>query len=246
MEFDANAFTPDTVFDGGDLDCGSGLILLIREHMLETRVNGILEMRSREPTVADDLPPWCRMAGHAYLGKTRGDGFTRYFVRRGQGMQQDEQVALRKDKEEAKGYAWRLRARSTGHLKSTIYARNFSFEVGQPASFEERDKQPCALEYLFGALAGALTTAFATECARENLEVDDIEISLSGSLNNVLAHMGLEEGDPSVKGIELKCFASTFEDEEKVKAAWNRTVQRSPLVATLAKAVDLQMKIALV
>lgn len=245
MEFDANSFTPDTVFDGGDLDCGSGLILLIREQILKTPVNGILEMRSREPTVADDLPPWCRMAGHAYLGKTSGDGFTRYFVIRGQRAHQDEE-ALRIDKEEAKGYAWRLRARSTGHLKSTIYARNFSFEVGQPASFEERDDRPCSLEYLFGALAGALTTAFATECARENLEVDDIEISLSGSLNNVLAHMGLEEGDPSVKSIELKCFASTFEDEGKVKAAWMRTIQRSPLVATLTKAVDLQMKIALV
>ncbi len=245
MVFDINAITPDTVFDGGDLDCGSGLILLIREQMLKTPVDGILEMRSREPTVADDLPPWCRMSGHAYLGTTSGDGFARYFVRRGQGAQQDEE-ALRKDKEEAKDYAWRLRARATGHLKSTIYSRNFSFEVGQPASFEERDKQPCALEYLFGSLAGALTTAFATECARENLEVDDIEISLSGSLNNVLAHMGLEEGDPSIKSIELKCFASTFDDEGKVKAAWARTVQRSPLVATLAKAVDLQMKIALV
>ncbi len=246
MEFDANAFTPDAVFDGGDLDCGSGLILLIREQMLKTPVNGILEMRSREPTVADDLPPWCRMAGHTYLGKASGNGFARYFVKRGSGAQQHDEETLRKDKEEAKGYAWRLRARSTGHLKSTIYARNFSFEVGQPASFEERDDRPCALEYLFGALAGSLTTAFATECARDNLEMDDIEISLNGSLNNILAHMGLEEGDPAVQRIELKCFTSTFADEEKVKTAWDRTVQRSPLVATLAKAVDLQIKIALV
>ena len=76
--------------------------------------------------------------------------------------------------------------------------------------------------------------------------MEDIEISLSGSLNNVLAHLGLEEGDPSVKKIELKCFASTFDDEAKVKAAWARTVQRSPLAATLAKAVDLQIKFAIV
>jgi hypothetical protein len=113
---------------------------------------------------------------------------------KGAGCQADAE-ALEQDKAEAKNYQWRLRARSTGHLKSTIYARNFSFHVGQPASFEERDGHPCAIEYLFGALAGSLTTAFATECARENLEVDDIEISLSGSLaTNVLAHLGLEEG----------------------------------------------------
>lgn len=245
MEFDGTTITPDMIFDGGDLDCGSGLILLIRENMLKTPVDGILEMRSREPTVAVDLPPWCRMAGHAYIGSAAGDGFRRYFIKRGSSLKEDE-AALRKDKAEAKDYEWRLRARSTGHLKSTIYARNFSFDVGQPASFEEKDERPCAVEYLFGALAGSLTTAFSTECARDNLEVDDIEISLSGSLNNVLAHLGIEEGDPSVQTIELKCFASTFDDEAKVKAAWVRTVQRSPLAATLTKAVDLQMKLSLV
>lgn len=245
MECDGNAVAPDVIFDGGDLDCGSGLILLIREHMLKAPVGGVLEMRSREPTVADDLPPWCRMAGHMYLGTAAGEGFSRYFIRRGDGAQADEK-ALGRDKAEAKGYEWRLRARATGPLKSTIYARNFSFEIGQPTSFEERDERPCAIEYLFGALAGSLTTAFATECARDGLEVDDIELSLGGSLNNVLAHLGLEAGDPSVRQIELKCFASTFDDEEKVRAAWSRTVERSPLAATLVKAVDLKIKFALV
>ena len=113
-------------------------------------------------------------------------------------------------------------------------------------SFEEKDKAPCAVEYLLGALAGSLSTAFATECAKDNLEVDDIEISLSGSLHNILAHLGLEEGDPSIKEIELKCFASTFDDEEKVRSAWQRTVERSPLATTLKKSVNLTLKLALV
>lgn len=245
MPDDLTAIVADALFDGGDLDCGSGLILLIRDAMCQVPVDGVLEMRSRERTVSDDLPPWCRMSGHEYLGKLAGDGHTRYFVRKGRGVQEEE-VALEKDKEEARKYQWRLRARATGHLKSTVYARNFAFDVGQAASFEEKDTHPSALEYLFGALAGSLTSGFATECARDNLEVDDIELSLSGSLNNILAHLGLEEGDPSVKAIELKCFASTFDDEEKVATAWQRTLDRSPLVATLKKAVDLQMKLVIV
>ena len=245
MDLASSLPVPDTVFDGGDLDCGSGLILLIREHMLKVPVAGILEMRSREPSVADDLPPWCRMAGHTYLGKIQGEGHTRYFVQRGQEGDK-ETDALQKDKDKAKGYQWRLRARSTGHLKSAVYARSCSFVVGQPVSFEERDENPCAVEYLLGALAGSLTTAFATECARDGLEVDDIEISLSGSLHNVLAHLGLEAGDPSVKEIELKCFASSFEEETSVRTTWERTLSRSPLVATLKKAVDLHIKFALV
>lgn len=245
MALDITAISPDIMFDGGDLDCGSGLILLIRDAMGKVPVAGILEMRSREPTVSDDLPPWCRMSGHEYLGKQAGEGYTRYFVRKGSGVP-EEDASLAKDKEDARKYQWRLRARATGHLKSTIYARNFAFDVGQAASFEEKDAHPSALEYLFGALAGSLTTGFATECARDNLEVDDIELSLGGSLNNILAHLGLEEGDPSIRTIELKCFASTFDDEKKVGAAWQRTLERSPLVATLKKASDLQIKLVIV
>ena len=237
--------TPDQMFDGGDLDCGSGLILLIRDAMLRVPEGGILEMRSRERTVADDLPPWCRMSGHEYLGSTAGDGCRRYFVRKGSVSTQEE-AALQRDKEEAKNYQWRLRARATGHLQSTIYSRNFSFAVGQAASFEEKDAQPSAIEYLLGALAGSLTTAFASECRRAGLEVDDIEISLSGELHNVLAHLGLEEGDPALKRVELKCFASTFADETEVRAVWQQTLARSPLFATLAKAAAIEAKLVFV
>jgi uncharacterized OsmC-like protein/TusA-related sulfurtransferase len=242
---DLNNITPDYIFDGGDLDCGSGLILLIRESMLKTPVGGILEMRSREPTVAEDLPPWCRMVGHEYLGSLEGSGYDRYFVQRGTDSEKQEQ-ALDQDKRKAKEYEWRARARSTGHLKSTIYARNFSFDLGQPASFEEKDKYPSAVEYFLGALAGSLSSGFASECAQDNLEIDDIEITINGRLKNVLAHMGLEEGDPSFESIELKCFASTFDDEDKVRNAWDRAVARSPIAATLTKAVELDVKLAIV
>lgn len=245
MTINLEEITPDKIFDGGDLDCGSGLILLIRENMLQTPEEGVLEMRSREPSVGGDLPPWCRMAGHTYLGSLSGDGYIRYLMKRG-GKIDEEKKAFEKDKEEAKKYEWRLRARSTGHLKSTIYTRNFSFDIGQAASFEEKDATPCALEYLFGALAGSLTTGFASECAKDNLDVDDIEISMAGTLHNILAHMGLEEGDPSVDRIELKCFASTFDNEEKVRFAWSNTLQRSPILTTLQKSVDIRIKFSII
>jgi TusA-related sulfurtransferase/uncharacterized OsmC-like protein len=245
MDQDVATIRPDNMFDGGDLDCGSGLILLIREAMSSVPEGGILEMRSREPTVADDLPPWCRMSGHEYLGKSSDEGYTRYFMKKGAGAD-EQQAALEEDKNEARNYQWRLRARVTGHLKSTIYARNFSFEIGQPASFEEKDAHPSALEYLFGALAGSLTTGFASECARADLEIDDIEISLNGSLHNVLAHLGIEEGDPSIKAVEITCFASSFDDEEQIKSAWQRTLERSPLYATLAKSTEVTARITIV
>ena len=44
----------DVFFDGGNLDCGSGLVLLIREHMSTVPRNGVLEMRSMEPSQNGD------------------------------------------------------------------------------------------------------------------------------------------------------------------------------------------------
>jgi TusA-related sulfurtransferase len=242
---DLAALQPDQVFDGGDLDCGSGLVLLIRENMLQVPAGGVLEMRSREPTVRDDLPPWCRMVGHEYLGALDASGYVRYFVRRGVRVV-EEAAALQADKERSKSYEWRVRTRSSGPLKSTVYCRNFAFEVGQPASFEERDQHPSAVEYFLGALSAALATGLATECARAGLEVDDIEIAARGRLDNILAHLGLEEGDPAFAGIDLKCFISTSEDEDRIRQVWDRTVQRSPLVATLLKANDLKLRLSFV
>ncbi|MDQ7835993.1 MAG: OsmC family protein [Humidesulfovibrio sp.] len=245
--------TPDVVFDGGDLDCGSGLVLMIREHMLLVPVGGVLEMKSSEPTVADDLPPWCRMAGHEYLGHAQGaapgqaPGVVRYFVRRGaQEQLASEAKALADDKAKAKAYVWRLRTRATGHQKATVYCRNFSWDLGQSASFEEKDAHPSAVEALLGALGGSLATAYATECARRGLELDDIELTVAGRLANVLAHLGMEVGDPSFADIEVKCYASSLDDEAAVRSAFEDVVARSPIAATLKKATALTIKFAVV
>lgn len=238
-----DALAPAVTFDGGDLDCGSGLALLIREHMLGVPEGEVLEVRSREITVRDDLPPWCRLSGHIYLGELPGERTARYFVRRGVGVKDAE--ALVADKAQADAYEWRLRVRASGPMQSTVYHRNFQWTVGQAASFEERDAHPSAIEYLLGALAASLTTGFATECARDGLEVDDIEISAKGTLHSVTAHLGLSPGDPSLREARLRCFATSFDDEGKVREAWGRALARSPVVATLAKSVELHSKLVI-
>lgn len=236
---------PDHVFDGGDLDCGSGLVLLIRENMQRVPKGGILEMRSREPTVADDLPPWCRMSGHTYLGALVEPGYVRYFIQSGSSPSESAQ-ALESDKQQAQTYEWRLRTRVTGHQKSTVYCRNFSFDVGQLASFEEKDLYPSAVEYVLGALSASLATGLATEAVRDGLEIDDIEISTRGQIENVLAMLGMDPGEAAFSTIEVKVFVSTLEDEARVQAAWDRVVQRSPLVGTLRRGVPIALKLSIV
>jgi TusA-related sulfurtransferase len=232
---------PDHVFDGGDLDCGSGLVLLIRENMRKVPVGGIMEMRSREATVCDDLPPWCRMVGHDYLGLVGTPKHARYFIKKNETAKDDEN-ALREDKQRAKEYEWRARTRSTGHLKSTVYCRNFSFDVGQPASFEEKDKYPSALEYFIGALSASLSTGFSTESSKAGLDIDDVEITIRCKLDNVLAHLGLEEGDPAIERIDIKCFITSMDDRRKIREVWEKMLSRSPLLATLKKSTSVVVK----
>lgn len=71
--------TPDVTFDGGDLDCGGGLLLLIRRHIDPLRRGQLLEIRSTEPTVEVELPAWCRLTGNELVRVTK-DGHVRRFV----------------------------------------------------------------------------------------------------------------------------------------------------------------------
>ena len=248
--FDPDRCTPEHVFDGGDLDCGSGLVLLIREAMQQVAPGGVLEMRSREPTVRDDLPPWCTMVGHDLLGaaaSTDDPRTVRYFVRRGSGeAAQKEADALDADRERARAYEWRVRVRAVGDRTAKVYCRNFDYAVGQPASFEESDRNPSAVEYVLGALAADLANGFATECSRQGLDVDDIEITARGTLHDVLAHLGMGDGDPGFARIDVRAFASAFRGEEAVRSTWVDVVRRSPTAATLAKACVLEQRLTLI
>ena len=45
---DRHPFEPDARFDGGDLDCGNGLLLLIRQHIDPLAHGQLLEFTSTE------------------------------------------------------------------------------------------------------------------------------------------------------------------------------------------------------
>src|SRR5438094_10639151 len=93
---------PDGICDGGDLDCGSGLLLIIREAMAPLPPGGLLEVRSREISVKEDLPAWCRLVGHTLVAMQPGEGaYMHYFVRK---RIPDE--ALMSDLEKARSFTW--------------------------------------------------------------------------------------------------------------------------------------------
>jgi len=80
---DRHRFEPDARFDGGDLDCGNGLLLLIRQHLDPLERGQILEFRSTEISVEEDFPAWCRMTGNELLSLVRAGRERSFLVCKG-------------------------------------------------------------------------------------------------------------------------------------------------------------------
>ncbi len=76
-------YTPDVSFDGGDLDCGGGLLLLIRRHIDPMERGGLLEILSTDSTVEIELPAWCRMTSNEMVSWTRVNGQRSFLVSKG-------------------------------------------------------------------------------------------------------------------------------------------------------------------
>jgi 5-methyltetrahydropteroyltriglutamate--homocysteine methyltransferase len=76
-------YPPASSFDGGDLDCGNGLLLLIRRHIDPLAPASLLEIRSTEASVAEDLPAWCRLTGNALVHVLQRGRERRFLVSKG-------------------------------------------------------------------------------------------------------------------------------------------------------------------
>lgn len=86
--------SPDSSFDGGDLDCGSGLLLLIRRHIDPLAAGQTLEILSTDATVEVDLPAWCRMTGNDLVSlEKRLGGQNSYLVRKGAPVERSVKAA---------------------------------------------------------------------------------------------------------------------------------------------------------
>ena len=78
-----HVYQPDVSFDGGDLDCGGGLLLLIRRHIDPMERGGLLEILSTDSTVEVELPAWCRMTKNEMVSWTKRNGQRSFLVCKG-------------------------------------------------------------------------------------------------------------------------------------------------------------------
>ena len=76
-------YEPDAGFDGGDLDCGGGLLLLIRRNIDPLERGQLLEILSTEPTVEIELPAWCRMTRNDLVSWTKAGDQRSFMISKG-------------------------------------------------------------------------------------------------------------------------------------------------------------------
>jgi uncharacterized OsmC-like protein/TusA-related sulfurtransferase len=230
----------DAVCDGGDLDCGSGLLLIIRRAMDPLRAGGVLEVRSREGSVREDLPAWCRMTGNDLLAAAPGEGTsTSYFVRKG-----GADASLRADLEKARGFAWTVRVRWTGGMKATAFARNHAIPLGQPASLDTADPAPSAVEALLASLGGCLAVGYQWRLSARGVAVRNLEVSLRARSSNLLVFLGAEDaGDPGLERIEGSVYVDAAAEEAVLREAWEDTLRRSPVARTLLRGTPIALEV---
>lgn len=66
--------------DGGDLGCAR-LLVLLRDRATRLPAGTVVHLTTGDPVAPIDLPVWCRMTGHTYLGPVAGTPRPTYAVR---------------------------------------------------------------------------------------------------------------------------------------------------------------------
>ncbi len=74
----ASLLGADAFYDAGDQGCAAGPLEEIAAQMRQLAPGQALEVRATDPSVANDLPAWCRLAGHELVQREEDH----YLIRR--------------------------------------------------------------------------------------------------------------------------------------------------------------------
>lgn len=68
----------------GAKGCGELLMVLQRE-IRRLQPGQVLRVETSDPAAPEEIPAWCRLQGHRYLGQEQVDGNDVYYVQKGSG-----------------------------------------------------------------------------------------------------------------------------------------------------------------
>jgi len=146
-------------------------------------------------------------------------------------------------KRDTSDHVWSLRVEGTENREAKVYSGKHAFSIGRPASFADDDDQPSAVEYLLGALGGDIVTGFRLQAGKQGVQVDGLELIVSGRLGNPLVSLGVigAEGKPGFESISATLYVSAEADGPTLQRVWRSTLAISPIVTTLEGCVALAL-----
>ena len=141
------------------------------------------------------------------------------------------------------GTTWDVRVAARGREAPVAHVRRHRFEVGPPLSFDRDEPRTTALEYVLGALGADLVGCLERAARRRRVEIDSIEATVQAELANPLTFLRVvgEEGDPSIRRVRVRVYATTGAAAADVDAAWREALETSPLASTFRRSLDLDL-----
>ena len=126
-----------------------------------------------------------------------------------------------------------------------MYSGKHAFDVSRQVPISSEVESPSAVEYFLGAVGGDLLSGFRSQAAKRQVEIDGVELTISGRLGNPLIPLGVvgAEGNPGFERITATLYVSSDSDEETIRDVWRSALAVSPLVKTLEGCVTLSLEL---
>ena len=141
----------------------------------------------------------------------------------------------------------RSRVQWLGGFKFNTFVRNNTFVVEEPTGPSGREESPNAMEYVLGALGACLATGFVLNATQRGVTIQNLEIALDSSQDNVFTFFGLsDEGHPGFQDIKAKLYVQADASEDVLKEIWERAVSTSPVGNSLGRTVAITPELSVV
>jgi hypothetical protein len=137
-----------------------------------------------------------------------------------------------------------LRVTAPGPATARVSVGRRNFSIGRPVEFDDASPHVAALEYALGAVGGEIVNGLREFARRRRVSIDAVEALVTGELEDGLAYLEVigENGRPRIRCIAVKVFVASV-DDKAIRALFDETIERLPLVSTLRGAVDLQIEL---
>jgi len=88
---------------------------------------------------------------------------------------------------------------------------------------------------------------FQIRASQQKIQIDELEISLSGQIDNIFVFLGTEQdGHSGFNEVHGTIYVSSDEDDEVLEKLWEETLAASPVTNTMTQDVDIDVELRVI